>query len=136
MKVNDSLRKGETLLRVLAIQDESCLCINCNAGYMPIWMPASELEAYTVDAAPVIDTNLTARQKQVAHKRYTMIAPILTFLTDDAERNRMLNKISEDHYVSKQTLRRYLCRYLVYQDTFRLVHLSGRRNHLRLSPRL
>ena len=116
MKANDSFRKGETLLRVLAIQDESCLCINCNAGYMPVWMPASELEAYTLDAAPVIDTNLTARQKQVAHKRYTMIAPILTFLTDDAERNRMLNKISEDHDVSKQTLRRYLCRYLVYQD--------------------
>ena len=116
MKVNDVLRKGKTYLRVLAVQDQSCFCINCNAGYMPDWMPASELEAYTLDAAPAVDTNLTARQKQTAHERYTLIAPILAFLTDDVERNRMLNKISEDHDVSKQTLRRYLCRYLVYQD--------------------
>ena len=116
MRVNEVLRKGETYLRVLAVQDQSCFCINCNAGYMPTWMPASELEAYTLDAAPVIDTNLTAQQKRTAHKRYTMIAPILAFLTDDTERNRMLNKISKDHDVSKQTLRRYLCRYLVYQD--------------------
>lgn len=116
MKVNDVLRKGETYLRVLAVQNQSCFCINCNAGYMPDWIPASELEAYTLDAAPTVDTNLTARQKQTAHERYTLIAPILVFLTDDAERNRMLNKVSEDRDVSKQTLRRYLCRYLVYQD--------------------
>ena len=73
MKVNDVLRKGEVVLRVLAIKEDSCLCINCNTDYMPAWMPANSLEDYTPDAAPIIDTNMTARQKQVAHERFTMI---------------------------------------------------------------
>ena len=110
MKVNDVLRKGEVALRILVIKDDLCLCINCNAESMPIWLPASSLEEYTPDAAPLIDTNMTARQKQVAHERFTMIAPMLAFLTDIKERNRIMNRISEEKNKSKQTLRRYLCR--------------------------
>ena len=116
MKVNEVLRKGEIVLRVLVIKDDICLCINCNAESMPTWMPANSLADYTPDAAPVIDTNITARQKQMAHVRFTMIAPMLAFLTDDKERNRIMNRISEEQHISKQTLRRYLCRYLVYHD--------------------
>ena len=116
MKVNDILRKGEVLIRILSIKDDLCLCINCNTESMPAWMPANLLEDYTPEAAPVIDTNMMARQKQVAHERFTMIAPMLAFLTDDKERNRIMNRISEEQDISKQTLRRYLCRYLVYQD--------------------
>ena len=67
MKVNDVLQKGELALRILVIKDDFCLCINCNAESMPAWMPANLLEDYTPDAAPVIDTNMTARQKQAAH---------------------------------------------------------------------
>ena len=116
MKANDILRKGETYLRVLTIQDDSCLCINCNTECMPAWMPASLLETYTPDNAPMIDMNMTAKQKQVARERFTLIAPVLAFLTDDKERNRVMDRISQEHSISKQTLRRYLCRYLVYQD--------------------
>ena len=76
MRVNDVLRKGDTYLRVLATKDDSCFCINCNASSMPAWMPASELEAYTQEDAPTVNTDLTVRQKQIAHERFTMIAPI------------------------------------------------------------
>ena len=76
MKVNDVLRKGDTYLRVLAIKDKSCFCINCTATCMPVWMPVSELEAYTQEDAPTVNTDLTARQKQIARERFTMIAPI------------------------------------------------------------
>ncbi len=31
MKVNDVLRRGDTYLRVLAVKDKSCFCINCKA---------------------------------------------------------------------------------------------------------
>ena len=67
MKLNDVLRKGEIALRILFIKDNLCLCINCNAESMPAWMPANSLADYTPDTAPMIDTNITARQKQVAH---------------------------------------------------------------------
>lgn len=116
MKVNDVLRKGDVCLRVLAIKDDYCLCINCNCGCMPAWMPVGDLDAYALDAAPVINIEMTAHQKQIAHERFTMIAPMLAFLADDKERARIMNRTSEDQDISKQTLRRYLCRYLVYQD--------------------
>ena len=95
MKVNDVLRRGDTYLRVLAVKDKSCFCINCKATSMPVWIPASELETYTQEDAPTVDTNLTVRQKQIARERFTMIAPVLAFLTDDVERNRMLRKIDD-----------------------------------------
>ena len=116
MKVNDVLRKGEVALRVLAMKDDSCFCINCNTDFMPVWMSMSTLDKYTPDTAPMVDTNITAKQKQVAHERYTMIAPMLAFLTDDKERNRLMNRVAAEQDISKQTLRRYICRYLVYQD--------------------
>ena len=67
MRVNDVLRKGEAALRILTIKDDLCFCINCNTDFMPVWMSMSTLDEYTPDTVPMIDTNLTARQKQVAH---------------------------------------------------------------------
>ena len=92
MKVNDVLRKKEVAFRVLAMKDDYCFCINCKTDFMPAWMPISTLNEYTPDIAPLIDINMTARQKQVAHERFTMIAPMLAFLTDDKERNRIMNR--------------------------------------------
>lgn len=116
MKVNDVLRKDDTVLRVLEVRNEQCLCIACGAACMPVWMPTDVLEAYVPENAPKLDISMTVRQKQTAHARYTMIAPLLAFLTDERERNRLMDCIATEHGVSKQTLRRYLCRYLVYQD--------------------
>ena len=116
MKVNDVLRKGEVALRVLLIKEDLCFCINCNTNFMPVWMPMSTLDEYTPDTAPMRHTNLTAKQKHLAHDRYTMIAPMLAFLINDKERNRLMNRVAAEQDISKQTLRRYMCRYLVYQD--------------------
>ena len=116
MKVNDVLRKGETVIRVLAVKEGVCLCINCGTECMPAWISSDLLDEYTSETEPLIDTDMTPGQKRTAHERFTMIAPMLAFLTDDKERNRIMNRISEEQNISKQTLRRYLCRYLVYQD--------------------
>ena len=116
MQANDVVRIGENLLRVLAARDDAWLCIDCTAARMPFWVPFRGLEESTPGEVPALDTELTAQQKQTARERYTLIAPILAFLTDEAERSRILNRVSETQGVSCQTLRRYLCRYLVYQD--------------------
>lgn len=118
MKINDVLLNGEKVLRVLAIKDDNCLCIDCRVQRMPEWMTREALEDYVPDSECLIvkDTKLTTRQKQTAHKRFTMIAPVLAFLTDDKERCRVIDRVSEEYDVSKQTLRRFLWKYLVYQD--------------------
>lgn len=116
MKANDIFRRNGDILRVLEIRDGRCLCINCNAACMPVWILMDEIKEYVYDAEPVIDTKMNVWQKRVAHERFTMIAPLLAYLKDDRERTRLMNRISVEQDISKQTLRRYLCRYLVYQD--------------------
>ena len=97
MKVNDVLRKGEDKIRVLVVRDDACYCIDCSGDCMPVWIPAKKLDGYRLDTAPAINTEMTPGQKQTAHERFTMIAPMLAFLTDDKERNRIMNRISEEH---------------------------------------
>ncbi len=116
MKVNDVLRKDTLRLRILMIRDTCCLVINCDGNSMPVWMSSDELAGCTDDPPPAVNTTMTLHQKQLAHERFTLIAPMLAFLTDDKERNRLMNITAKQHGISKQTLRRYLCRYLVYQD--------------------
>ena len=50
------------------------------------------------------------------YERYTMIAPILSFVSDDGMRSRLICSVAEEHGVSKQTVRSYLCLYLAYMD--------------------
>ena len=50
------------------------------------------------------------------YERYTMIAPILTFIADDKMRSRLICSVSTEHGISKQTIRNYLCLYLAYLD--------------------
>ena len=116
MKANDVLHRDGKLLRVLAVRDGQCYCIDCNSMCMPSWILASSLEECSVGEPPKVKTDLSPAQDQEAHRRYTMIAPVLAVLTDDIERNRMINLMCERHHVSRQTLKRYLCRFLAVQD--------------------
>lgn len=116
MKVNDVIRIGDSDYRILHIKDTRCFCINCDGKTMPVWIPADELKDCLIVEWPQIQIDLPPEQRRISHERFTMIAPILAFLTDDKERCRMMNRISSENGVSKQTLRRYLCIYLARHD--------------------
>ena len=116
MRKNDILQCGDSKLRVLSISGDRCLCIDCNGRTMPEWIATAELESYPIVALETPDVDLTPGQRRIAHERFTLIAPILSFLKEDKERCRILDKVSSDKDISKQTLRRYLCRYLAAQD--------------------
>ena len=154
MKKYDLLRSGDSIIRVLEIQDDSILMIDCIKHSMPVWvnyeslkyellqtklfhsetleseMSGScsqcsdrELSACTNDElfkatgfiSVDIDT-LDADQRKVMYERYTMITPILPFIADEKMRSKLISSISEEHHVSKQTIRNYLCQYLSHLD--------------------
>ncbi len=71
MKANDIFRRNGDILRILEIRNGRCLCINCNAACMPVWILMDEIEECANDVEPVIDTNMNVWQKQVAHERFT-----------------------------------------------------------------
>ena len=127
MKKHDLLRSGDNIVRVLDVQQERVFVIDCINRKMPVWMESELLESYVgctdgelfeISGVDVIrDTDaLDADQRKVMHERYTMIAPILPFISDDKMRSKLICSIAEEHQVSKQTIRNYLCLYLSYMD--------------------
>ena len=127
MKKYDLFRSGDTIVRVLDFQDDRILMIDCMKQTMPVWMRTVLLEYYSectdgelfeVSSVDVIrDTDaLDADQRKVMHERYTMIAPIVSFISDDKMRSKLIGSIAEESKVSKQTIRNYLCLYLSYMD--------------------
>ena len=120
MKKNDLLKTSNSVYRVLNFDRESVFAIDCYKKTMPKTFSLD----YFKNAEPVATLShsfksfdeLTPSVRKVAQERYTMIAGALFVVDNTSERNRMIKKASEQFNVSKQTIRSYLCTYLVYQD--------------------
>lgn len=126
MKKYDLFRADDTIIRVLEITCDRVLMIDCTKRTMPVWVEPSDLDSYRsctddelaeVTSVTVADIEtLDADQRKIMYDRYTLIAPILPFVADDKMRSRLICSIAVEHKVSKQTIRNYLCLYLVYMD--------------------
>lgn len=87
MKKYDLLRLGDTIIRVLEVQGDRVLMIDCIKRTMPVWVEVTELEAYSectngelseVTGVITADVDtLDADQRKTMYERYTMIAPVL-----------------------------------------------------------
>lgn len=126
MKKYDLLRSGDSIIRVLELQGDRVLIIDCIKRTMPVWVEVVALDSYSectigelsevTEVVLVGVDDLDAEQRKTMYERYTMIAPILPFLADDRMRSRIICSVAEGHGVSKQTVRNYLCLYLAYMD--------------------
>ncbi len=126
MKKYDLLRSGDNIIRVLEVQGDRVLVIDCIKRTMPVWVEAVTLETYsecTIEELSeatgfvmVAADNLDADQRKTMYERYTLIAPILSFVADDKMRSRLICSVSEEYGVSKATVRNHLCLYLAYLD--------------------
>ena len=126
MKKCDLFRSDDNIIRVLDVQQEKVFVIDCINRKMPVWVESALLESYVectdrelfevTDIAIVEVDTLDADQKKVMYERYTMIAPVLPFISDEKKRSHMICSIAAEQKVSKQTVRNYLCLYLSYLD--------------------
>ncbi len=126
MKKYDLLRSGDNIIRVLEVQGDRVLVIDCIKRTMPVWVETVTLETYSkctigelsevTGVIPTDDDTLDAEQRKIMYERYTMIAPILSFVADDKVRRQLIHSAAVEHDVSKQTIRNYLCLYLAYLD--------------------
>lgn len=131
MKKYDLLRNGDGIIRVLEIQQDRVLIIDCIKRTMPVWVKMVALESYsactgedlsdTTGFTPADVATLDAEQRRVMYERYTMIAQVLPFISDDRVRSRLICSVADEHKVSKQTVRNYLCLFLVYLNITVLV---------------
>ena len=120
MRKNDIVKIEAGIFRILAIDGENVLAINCEKKNMPQFFPLSFFQnGKFLDGIPYSFPSweeLSPNDKKLAQKRYTMIAAAVAVISDKPKRNAMINYASEQFKVSKQTLRSFLCSYLVYHD--------------------
>lgn len=60
--------------------------------------------------------DLSPADRKIAQERYTMIASAVSVVDGTQQRNLMIEKSSKQFGMSKQSIRSFLCSYLVYQD--------------------
>ena len=90
MKKYDLFQSGENIIRVLEVQGDRVLVIDCIKRTMPLWVELVALESYSectnddlseVTGIVVVGVDdLDADQRKTIYERYTMIAPILPFV--------------------------------------------------------
>lgn len=126
MKKHDLLSNEESIVRVLEVEPNKMLIIDCIKRTMPVWVESSVLESFHVCTGKElcettgytvtdIDT-LDADQRATMYDRYTLIAPILPYVSDEKMRSRLISSMATEHKMSKQTIRNYLCLYLIFMD--------------------
>ncbi len=120
MQGNDLLQNEFGIYRILTIETNKVLAIDCKKMNMPKFYPntyfenAEIVESLPVDYIPY--DRLSTADRKTAHLRYTMIAGAVAVVDDFHKRNVMIEASANNFKISKQTIRSYLCVYLIYQD--------------------
>ena len=137
MKKNDYLKVNDIIYRILSVDKDNYLVLNCNTKNMPVWRLEAELsdgviinreEAFEILEIELIKEELTGTAFKQAHARYTMIAGVLAFMNDDSLRNRAIAMAVDTYGISRRTLTTYLCNYLVTDNISSLVPKPRKKN--------
>ena len=131
MEKNELLRRDNAIIRILEIQPEKVFVIDCMKRTMPVWMPKARFTEYdncclqnllNLTNTVLYDVELLdAKSRQIIHQRFTMIAELLPIVSNVYLRNKAIREVSCRYQISQQTIRSFLCSYLVYQDISALV---------------
>ena len=120
MRKNDIVKIEAGVFRILSVDGENILAIDCEKKTMPQFFPLSFFQnGEFLDRIPCSFPSweeLSPNERKIAQKKYTMIAAAVAVISDKKKRNSMIDYASQQFEVSKQTLRSFLCSYLVYQD--------------------
>ena len=130
MKKNDLILYNEQIHRLLEFKNSQVLLINCVKKTMPFFVEQSliqhcpscaEEELKFLLKIPDFDT-LSQHKKKIAQEKFTLIAPVLPLIANEHMRSQMIDYIYKEKNISKQTIRKYLCLYLVSQNISSLTY--------------
>lgn len=113
------------------MEENDILLIDCIRGTMPKWYGTEQIKDYedcteeemlgAVGISLADEQELGSKARSAAHERFTVIAGILPFIGDDRIRTEAVKRVSKEKGICVQTVRNYLCRYLVCQSISALV---------------
>lgn len=126
MRKNSLYKSESQIYRILYQQVDNLLVIDCIKMTMPVWIPIADVQDYCdCEEEELLQIHnmvleeldeIEADRKQVMYQRYTMIAGVLPFVSDSQQRSAFIDRVAAEYGISKQSLRSYLCRYLVFQN--------------------
>lgn len=133
---NQLLEYDGHFVRILEIHSSKVFLIDCLKRNMPEWRERDELqqyvscpEIYLQEVSHIVLSDISdAKSKKIMYERFTMISPVLPFITDTQKRKEIIHSVSVAKGISKQTIRHYLCLYLAYQDISVLAPKENRKN--------
>lgn len=123
------LKNENSVIRVLQTDGDRVLVIDCLHRTMPKWIPkeaiinfeeCSEKEMYERTFMP-FERHLTEEEICTAQENYSLIAGILPYIGNERKRNQAIQFLSDQK--CKQTIRKYLCLFLIYENKEALVPL-------------
>ena len=101
MEKNQLIKLDGVIYRVLAVEEQNVLLIDCIKRTMPKWYGLDEVSGHEIcpeeelgeETEMVLEKeeDLKPRQRCVAHERFTVVAGILPFLDDDKMRATVLH---------------------------------------------
>ena len=123
MKKNEIIKLRGNIYRVLSVKDTQILYIDCLKQNMPVWknIPNDYESVSEADLNILLGRNrsideLSAEQRKTAYQRFAVIAGIVAVIDDKQLYVSQIKAVSEAQNVSKQTIRNYLIKYLIYQN--------------------
>lgn len=122
--ISELKKHGDNLVRLWVKDDRHMIVFDCCKQNLPIvkdsaqfidWEAAdlSDLEKIYGEHAEL--NALSPNGRKIACERYTMISGILPFIGSDQQSDK-IREAAESFRVSRQTIRNYLKKYLLYQD--------------------
>ena len=117
MSLKSLYDNGKTIYRILAARDDAVFAIDCVKRTMPVWMPREKMSEWQeieeralherTGVWPIEEESLSRKAVALAHKRYSVIAPVVAVVADKNKRNEMIAYAARNSNLSKQTVRQH-----------------------------
>ena len=126
MKKNSLIRTHNTIYRILDATENEILVVDCIKLTMPNWIDEVTIanhEAITDEelcnvtdlCLPDVE-DLAPEDRMIMQHRFTMISNIIPVIGDTKKRSEEIRSVADQYHVNKQTIRKYLCLYIAYQN--------------------
>lgn len=126
MKSRVLYRHEDSFKRVIKEDKERIFVIDCVARTMPKWGDKGLLEGYEeceeedflmyVGKSFIDEETISQGNREIMKKRLSIVLGILPYIYNDDLRSQAIHMAMEEHKISKQTIRSYLCEYLAFND--------------------
>lgn len=125
MKRGDLIKIGDVVYRILEIDGQDVLCIDCGRRVLPVWKEEAFFDSGSICAEDELQTllsrtlpsedDLSEAQKSEAQRRFSIIAGVLPHVGDPEKRTAMISQIAQENGISRRTVQNYLCTFLIFQ---------------------